>query len=320
MPWKRVLLLPLLIPIALSIDVFEPRCTSTEDFAWPRYETPEELAADSGWHKYFTMVYGESMPLEAFPLCVYDMHLLNVTAYFAAGLGGTRPVVTNTSELEEGDMFMSIAPEGFGIYHEEWTPLPNNSWFELAHMVYPTELDGMWMWRTRGSGVWANVGRTIVFPTPEDPSQTHAEAIAFLSDGCSKTPSKFWPQLESDVFGFCAREKGYDSVQFEPQDGESPTGTFGLPGATEIVLTNLQGDLNCGALNESETLLRSGWAAASMCACVNEPIDPYCGLMAYPPTGLPDVMVHPKLCEAQKENASVACLGQRCLPTTCSVY
>lgn len=100
------------------------------------------------------------------------------------------------------------------IYHEAWTPLPNNTWTEIGHLVYPTELDGMWVWRTRGSGVWANVGNTIVFPTPSDPNQIHADAIAFLSDGCSKTPSKLWPQLESDVFGFCAREKGYGARGF----------------------------------------------------------------------------------------------------------
>lgn len=176
----------------------------------------------------------------------------------------------------------------------------------------------MWVWRSRGSGVWANVGNTIVFPTPSDPTKVHADAIAFLSANCSKQPSKFWPQLESDIFGFCAREKGYDSVQFEPQEGEVPTGTFSLPGATELVLTNLDGDFNCGTSDgASDTLLRSGWFADNTCVCENQPIDPLCGLMAFPP--LPEIMVHPKLCEAQAENASVACQGTRCSATTCAV-
>ena len=41
------------------------------------------------------------------------MHVLNATAYDAAGLTGTQPVVTNTSDLEEGGLFYSVSP-GFG--------------------------------------------------------------------------------------------------------------------------------------------------------------------------------------------------------------
>lgn len=108
-----------------------------------------------------------------------------------------------------------------------------------------------------------------------------------------------------------------DSVQFEPQESEVPTGTFGLPGLTELVLTNLQGDIDSGSANASETLLRSGWFATDTCAVENEPIDPLCGLMAFPP--LPEVMVSPKLCEAQAEDPSVACDGTRCVATTCAV-
>jgi len=108
-----------------------------------------------------------------------------------------------------------------------------------------------------------------------------------------------------------------DSVQFEPQELEVPTGTFGLPGLTELVLTDLQGDLDSGSANASETLLRSGWFATDTCAVENTPIDPLCGLMAFPP--LPEVMVSPKLCEAQAEDPSVACEGTRCVATTCAV-
>ena len=58
-----------------------------------------------------------------------------------------------------------------------------------------------------------------VFPTPANMLEVHQEAIRFLSENCSIEVSKWWPQLESDVFGACAREKGYDSVQFRPTTG-----------------------------------------------------------------------------------------------------
>lgn len=308
----------LLAALSLTAGYFEPSCTSTSSYGWPRFNSSAELAADPKWSAYFSSVYG-AVPsgTGAYPLCVYDFHLLNASAYTKAGLESFRPLVTNTSELKEGDLFGSVG--GYGIYHSEWSALPNNSWTEIAHTVYPTEVDGMWVWRTRGSGVWANLGRTIVFPTPAEPSHVHQEAIAFLSKGCSKRPSFRWPQVESDVFGFCAREKGYDSVQFAPQQGQNPIGTFGLPGLTEIVLTRLDGNLNCGSATPGDTLLHSGWAASSTCACINKPIDPLCGLMAFPPPYLPWSMVHPSLCAAQAKNRSVACNGYRCLATTCAV-
>ena len=301
---------------------FEPSCTSASSYGWPRFNSSAELAADPKWSAYFKSVYGaagseaSSYPL-SYPLCVYDLRFVNRSAYMEAGLESFKPLVTNTSELKEGDFFGSLG--GYGIYHSQWSALPNNSWTEIAHTVYPTEVDGMWVWRTRGSGVWANVGRTIVFPTPADPSQIHREAITFLSKGCSKRPSSRWPQMESDIFGFCAREKGYDSVQFAPQQGQNPVGTFGLPGLTEIVLTRLDGNVNCGSATAGDTLLRSGWAANSTCVCANKPIDPLCGLMAFPPSSIPRSMVQPSLCAAQAKNSSVACNGYRCSPTTCAV-
>ena len=76
-------------------------------------------------------------------------------------------------------------------------------------------------------------------PTPADPSQTHAEAIAWARKGCSVKISSDWPLLESQIFGLCVREKGYGSVQFAPQQGQEPLGTFNLTGLTEMVLAGI---------------------------------------------------------------------------------
>lgn len=294
---------------------FEPSCTSTDDYGWPRFSSAEDLTANAPWAAYLAMVYG-GLPSE-YPVCVYDLNVLNATAYVMAGLDGTRPVITNTSALSEGDLFAGIF--SYQIFHNDWAPAPNNSWVEVAHQVIPTELEGMWTWRTRGSGVWYNVGRTMVFPTPSDPALIHHDAIEFLSANCSKRPTPFWPLQESVIFGFCAREKGLDSIQFAPQDGEVPTGTFGLPGLTELVLVNLDGDKNCGVADPSSTPLRMGWLAEKQCACENLPIPPSCGLMAFPPEGFPPALVQPPLCAAQAENKTLPCIFTDCTSTTCSV-
>merc|ERR1719183_928521 len=155
------------------------------------------------------------------------------------------------------------------IYHGSWKPLRDNTWVEITHTAYPTELSGYWVWRSRGSGIWYNIGKTKVFPTPADPKLTHHEAIQFLTNNCSKKPSSSWPQQESDIFGFCAREKGYDTLQFEPAAGQEPVGSFGMPGLTEMVLVNIDGKYNCGVEDASKTPLRAGWMASRQCGCTN---------------------------------------------------
>merc|ERR1711971_537781 len=109
------------------------------------------------------------------------------------------------------------------------------------------------------------------------------EAIAFVTRNCSKKPSVGWPRQESDIFGFCAREKGLDSIQFEPQAGAKPLGTFGQAGMTEIVFTKIDGMYNCGVKDASETPLREGWLASRQCRCENYEYTDSCGLMARGP-------------------------------------
>jgi hypothetical protein len=163
-------------------------------------------------------------------------------------------------------------------------------------------LTSYWAWRQKGSGVWYNVGKTITFPSPANPSQTHAAAIAFLSANCSVPITPKWPAMESDVFGKCAREKGFDSIQFEPTTGAKPWGTFGMAGLTELVLVNLDGDKGCGVDEPPKTLLRSGWLANRTCECANTPIDPHCGIVLQPPVScatMPGGACSPPLCQTE---------------------
>ena len=273
-------------PAAVAGGGFEPRCTSDSDYGWPRFRSAAELGA-SKWARYFAAVYG-GLPT-AYPICVYDLWSLDAGAYAGAGLAGSRPIV-DSKAVKEGDLFVAAGGGGLGIYHGAWDPVPNGTWVEVSHSVLPTELTGAWVWTTRGSGIWYNVGRTVVFPTPRDPGQTHAAAIAWLREGCTAKVSSGWPQLESDIFGLCAREKGVDSIQFAPTTGVRPIGTFNLTNAFEMVLTNLDGAKQCGVSDPAHPVtwnggggLRSGWAAANNCSCV----------VSMRSDGLPRLAVHP---------------------------
>jgi len=294
------------------------QCESDNDYGWPRFTSQEELKA-SRWASYFNQVYGE-LPVD-YPVCVYDLWHLDGDAYRAAGLSGSRPIV-DAKAAREGDLFdqpSTTTDMNFGIYHGVWTPIPNNTWVEVTHAVFPTELAGAWVWNARGSGVWVNTGTTKVFPTPADVKKVHADAIAWLTEGCSVKVSPKWPLQESDIFGRCAREKGIDTVQFEPQQGQQPIGSFNLTGLTEMVVVNADGDKNCGVANASATPLRAGWKATSQCDCTNGPIADSCGLMAKPPFPMNIFGETPRLCELREKRLSASCTQATCQDWKCDV-
>ena len=318
-----------LLPLVFAVKAeFLPNCASDEDYGWPRFHSLQELQA-SKWAAYFRFVYGD-LPTQ-YPVCTYDFWQLDQTAYTAAGLDkapGHKVPVTSPEDLKEGDLigpaawsaqshfansrsrkpFPNVIPQ-LGIYHATWKPVPNNTWVEVAHAAVPTELMGSWQWRQRGSGIWFNAGRTLVFPTPKSATLIHHAAIKFLTENCSKSISKNWPEKESDIFGLCAREKGYDSIQFEPTTGVSPIGTFGLVGFTELVIVNLDGQYACGTEDANKTTLRGGWMASQQCTCRNEPTPEHCGLEDCPKT-MP-FGCFPAMCETPP------CAMASCQQTSC---
>jgi len=289
-------------------DNFEAQCASDDDHGWPRFQSMDQLLT-SPWSTYFMEVYGE-LP-SAYPVCIYDLWSLNIAACEAAGMSGLS--VVPATDVQEGDLFMGL---GLQIYHGVYEPLPANTWTEIAHSVFPTELKGMWVWRLRGTGVWANTGNTIVFPQPAGTQQSHVEAISFLTEGCSVSISSTWPRQESDIFGSCAREKGYNTIQFEAQEGKTPMGTFSSVGLTEMVLVNSDGCFTCGTDDASQTELRSGWMASLQCDCENVEIPATCGLMPFAP---PNLIADPPLCERQRSDSQIACNPFTCLMTTCKL-
>jgi hypothetical protein len=293
-------------------------CTSNQQYGWPRFESLYELQADTNWARYFLLHYGELPMQDQYPVCIFDLLSINATAYNQSGLLGTRTIVSDQNAVKPGDLFVTrTVSAGLGIYHDMWKPVPNDTWVEVQHSVFPTELSGAWVWTLPGSGVWANVGKTLVFPTPSDIKKTHAEAIAFLTKGCTVKISNKWPQLESDIFGKCAREKGYDSIQFEPEDGQTPIGTFGITGFTEMVLVNLDGFQSCGVEDPTTTSLRQGWAASTQCRCTAQPTADGCGLMSKPPP--PMIFEQPPLCKLRQESRLNSCTPATCKQWACDV-
>lgn len=293
---------------------FEPHCLSANDYGWPRFQSVVDLRA-SPWAFYFSKVYGE-LPAK-YPVCIYDLWGIDKEAYEMANITGH--AVVPPDKVKEGDLFEG-GSMGYMIYHGQYKALPDNTWVEVTHTAVPSELSGFWVWIQRGSGIWYNTGRTKVFPTPADPSQIHKEAISFLIENCSIHPSWKWPQLESDIFGFCAREKGFDSIQFEPQAGQNPVGTFGLTGMMEMVIVNMEGRYSCGVENARQTPLRAGWMASRHCDCQNYQIAYSCGLMRRPPFPFSVIGSSPALCLLQEGpiwNRWKACDPLTCRATSC---
>eukprot|EP01043_Picozoa_sp_COSAG02_P048456 COSAG02_NODE_4761_length_5016_cov_3.037014_2_plen_204_part_00 len=149
-------------------------------------------------------------------LNVRGRRYLHKDKFYAAGLDKimiNKPVKwpPYTGGLQVGDLFTcwnALPVQRLQIYHNEWRPAPSNTWIEVEHLVIPTELQGSWIYPLRGTNVWFNVGRTVVFPRDGGLSGGgHDSGVRFLATGCSRRPSNAWPQYESDVFGFCAREK-----------------------------------------------------------------------------------------------------------------
>ena len=127
--------------------------------------------------------------------------------------------------------------------------------------------------------------------------------------------------VESLVFGFCPREKGYDSIQFGPSEGESPMGTYGFVGLTEIALTFIDGKWDCGVADASRTPFRAGWMASQQCGCQNVAIADTCGILPGVPSGAPfsSIGATPPLCKVQGLDPTRPCDPATCRLTTCSV-
>jgi hypothetical protein len=141
----------------------------------------------------------------------------------------------------------------------------------MAGPFFKRETEAMWFSRSRGSGVYFNVGKTIAFNTHQD---GFSQFLVDKSGPC-KLPkpevNSTDPMAQGAVFenaiSMCLRSKGYDSFQFRPYP-YPVLNTFGQAGWSEMASTRLAGRFACGVEKGGvSAFFRSGWQASKQCDC-----------------------------------------------------
>ena len=247
-------------------------CNATNtSFVRDRLPTLRHLGQDHAWDHYLARVYGElpSYPVALSSFGWFYHHGLPITvepAWFAprcaslpgvawtgtAGCGfGGRGLPESQPPLREAGFFVQRydrkRPEAFA----EARGFANDTWVEVMRTFMDrksTESSGSWYWHAKGSGVWLNLGRTLV----EHDVAARGERHYFFEHG-----------------GTRARHlalMGFDSVQFPVLAGSR---TFiGKPvenNRFEIVaLHRYRGPGVSGTCADS---YRGGWAHGRPCNC-----------------------------------------------------
>jgi hypothetical protein len=140
-------------------------------------------------------------------------------------------------------------------YHLPPTPAKSYAWVEVTHCFSNFEFDGAWFFPMRGSGIFVNVGRTLVFD-----EQFQAQEFFGVIDA------------DGENGGFnnvaqAAAAAGYDSVQFMAH-------CEGCQCYSELVITNRQANLPRQARGGPLTTcmeglieFRTGANASRPCTC-----------------------------------------------------
>jgi len=231
-------------------ELFETSCESDDDYGYPRF-TSLDVLRNSPWAAHFLKMYGE-LPSSGYPICIFDFwylppstdlatlglkpiankaggaphELWQVPTWLGNILGQYYPGLAyryKKGEYVNGDLYRGTLDGGYSIYRDWYLyhQLPSNTWVEIQHMAGPffkRETEAMWFSRTRGSGIWFNVGKTISF-------DSHMDAFGRMLDGIGdckkpKLPHTTDPMAlgaaSENALAKCLRSKGYDSFQFRP--------------------------------------------------------------------------------------------------------
>ena len=166
-------ILALLASDANADEVCDDEAVSTAS-TWPIFRNMTQLHQNTAWLDYLTTVYG-SIPDSAFPL---DTQLLKLLYNNVQGVNVSadcrclvRGVLSNMGRYPHWDVHGT-----FWQHDADRTPSAPHSWVEISHCSAAAdgkETNSLWAYRTPGSGVFANVGDTIVF-------RTHGEFLAYF--------------------------------------------------------------------------------------------------------------------------------------------
>jgi len=141
----------------------------------------------------------------------------------------------------------------FGGFSSNWI-------VEVSHQKDPfgDEHFGMWFLYASGSGVYLDIGKTIIF-------DEHGDAYKFFQANGNEDMSRK------------AAAKGYDSVQFIAHHDAVNYPCAAQCGVDymniEIVAVKLVGTYSCGERTGTASALRAGWGGRKPCKC--DPISPY---------------------------------------------
>jgi len=227
----------------------------------PIFNTLKDLEA-SPWKAYFLKVYKELPEESDFPIRIEDFSIL----YKDVPIDKPKKIrYIGLCPNEDGQLYnnMSITndpPDTTWIYHSPpFKPL--SGLVEVTHcsdsFITNYENIGMWMYHAPGSGIYFDLGKTIVF-------KYHSDAVKyFLNKSCTD-----WSLLHGNIE--CTGDftnminvakKNYDSIQFLNHE-DMRCGNTGV----EIIALNYIGDYPCG--NQSGIgLFKTGWKGSRECKC-----------------------------------------------------
>lgn len=226
----------------------------------PHFSTRRQLITNPIWSQYFINVYGE-IPIDDYPLCIADFQLLYRTLLRKLGYqlpmkyhGCPESIRYETrrywEENTEPPWTDTLLIPLVHSLHVQKNSIPPFHWTEVRHRSKRSERVGMWFAVATGSGIWFNVGRTIVF-------RTHDEAFRYFNVNSGN----------ENAIAYAAKARGYDTIQFTECDGVAtsccnklrlPARCFNL----EFVATALSGLSACGG-----GMFRQGWNATRVCHC-----------------------------------------------------
>ena len=148
-----------------------------------------------------------------------------------------------------------LEPSSYTLNHRTYPPMngfKENDLVEVFHARADGSHMGFWFYVARGSGVYLNVGKTIVF-------DNHDKGFYYFSKNCdlkNKNP-------RSDFNAYCAKQNGYDTIQY------INFWEYGIY-KPEILFVHLNVDSkwdNACFPSEMSNFLRAGWNGVHKCVC-----------------------------------------------------
>ena len=211
---------------------------------------------------YFKLLYGQDIPkmtvndfLELDILYTELLDKADITIdslnNFSCPKEDKTPMVNMSSFFNTGGFDV---PNTLWIYHKPpYKAIASNTWTEVTHCSsFVSNIDeqkGAWFYSAKGSNIFINVGKTIVF-------KDHTDAVEhFLNKQCIVIMKKECVMLFPDLVDE-ASQQGYDSIQFTNHNDMRCGNT-----SVEILMVNSMG----ADIIPPNLEYRTGYSASKKC-------------------------------------------------------